>query len=252
MRRKWEIDLLEPSRFQLIIADSIGDKYYIRTSVMGVNYLADFIERFEFVWKRKARIFEYGDGISTIWWARNFPENEIISVGGDKHWFDWVEEMLAKEPPHHVTHVYHEATNYYVTEKDANYDYAHCIDDFNPPFDVIINDGAQREIVGDYILSNADKYINVGGIFLRHDYEMAVLGNWVGFRDKLPEWCRDEMDLGYDGFCHTHPEYTLVTTTGNGLAGNVMEYGGVWRKLDHQWKMKTDAIKEMEANGNKA
>lgn len=253
-RRTWEIDLLNPDRFQLIVSDNKQEVYYIRSSVLAVNYIADFIERFEFVWKRKARIFEYGDGISTVWWARNFPDNEFISVGGDKHWFDWVEEMLAKEAPHHVTHVYHEATNYYVTEHDTNFDYAHCIDDFESPFDVIINDGAQREIVGDYILSDADKYISLGGIYLRHDYEMAILGNWYGFREKLPEWCIDEKDLGYDGFTHTHPGYALVTTTGNGLAGQVMEYGGVWRKLDHKWKMKIDAEAERIKNeiSNKA
>lgn len=242
-RRKWEIDLLDPDKFQIILGEE-PNRYFIRTSVLGVNYVADFIDKFEGTYTRKARILEYGDGVSTLWYAKNFPDNEFYSIGGDEYWFNWMEDELKKLPSHKVTHIFHKATNYYTTELDPDFDYAHCIDDLNPPFDVIMNDGAQREIIGDYILSNPDKYISVGGIYLRHDYEMAILGNWVGLRDKVPEWCRDKMDLGYEGFIHTHPEYAVVTTTGNGLAGYQMEYGGVWRKVDHQNVRKTEAERE--------
>jgi hypothetical protein len=239
MRRKWDINIQNNDNYHLILGEN-PDQYTTRTSPLGINYVADFIERFEETFKRKARIIEYGDGLSTLWFAKNFPDNEIVSVGSDKEWFDWMEEELKKIPNHNIKHVYHKASNLYTTERDEDREYTHTIDSFGQ-FDVIINDGAQREMIGDYILSNADKFISLGGIFIRHDYEMAILGNWVGLRDEIPEWCRDNMDLGYDGFTHTHPEYALVTTTGNGLAGNVMEYGGVWRKVDHQFKRKTDA-----------
>lgn len=241
MNRKYGIDLYRPDDYQIILADKNGDKYFIRISCLGINYLAHFVEDFEDTYKRKARILEFGDGISTIWWAKTFPENEVFSVGGDITWYNWMEEELSKLPPHKVKHVYHEQTNFYTTENINNMDYVKCLEDFNPPFDIIINDGGMREIVGDYVLSNADRLISPGGVYLRHDYEMAILGNWVGFRDKLPEWCRDDKDLGYEGFAHSHPEYSTITTTGNGLAGYVVEFGGVWRRVDHQRTRKVDA-----------
>jgi hypothetical protein len=248
-RRKWQIDLLDPDRFQIILGDE-PNRFFIRTSALGVNYIADFIERFEETYRRKARILEYGDGLSTLWYAKNFPDNEVVSVGGDEWWFNWIEEELGKIGNKNIHHIYRKASNFYTTERDPDTGYTHVIDDWVAPFDIIINDGAQREMVGDYILSNADNFISVGGIYIRHDYEMAILGNWVGLRNKLPEWCRDEKDLGYEGFCHTHPEYSVLVTTGNGLAGECLEFGGVWRKEDFKWHRKLEVEKEADAKVN--
>lgn len=250
MIRKWELNVEDPSRWQYIIGEE-PKRYYLRQSNFSLNYLAYFIENFEDTYQRKARIIEYGAGCTTVWWAKNFPDNEFVAVEGNRWWFDTVNAELKKVHAKNVRLVYYPADENYTTVRDSDLSYSKAIMNFNPPFDLIINDGAQREIIGDFVLRNADSFISPGGLYLRHDMEMAMLGNWVGFReDPLPGWCRDKMDLGYEGFAHDNPAYACVTVTGNHIASMVIEFGGVWRKADFKFIQKMKAEEErLKANG---
>jgi hypothetical protein len=244
MRRKWELNVEDSSRWQYTIGEE-PRRYYLRQSNFALNYQTYFIENFEDTFERKARIFEYGSGCTTIWWAINFPDNEIVSVEGNPWWYETITKELEKVGAKNVKLIYHPADENYTTVLDPDLSYSRSIEEAGGQFDLIINDGAQREMVGDFILRNADKYISKGGLYLRHDYEMAVLGNWVGLREEpLPEWCRDKTDLGYEMFCATHPDYVCTTITGNHIASMVIELGGVWRKADFKWIQRGNAEKK--------
>lgn len=246
-RRRWELNVEDPSRWQYTIGEE-PHRYYLRQSNFSLNYLAYFIENFEETYNRKARIIEYGAGCTTVWWAINFPDNELVAVEGSKWWYDTITEELKKVGAKNVNLQFRYANENYTTVYDPDNRYSRVIDDFGQ-FDLIINDGAQREIIGDHILRNADRFISPGGLYLRHDADMAILGNWVGLREEpLPEWCRDKMDLGYDGFAHTHSEYEHVTVTGNHIASMVTEFTGIWRKADFKWIQKMNAEKRRIEN----
>lgn len=248
MRRKWELNVQDPTRWYADFGKD-PNRYFIRQSNFTLNYLAYFIENFEETYERKARIIEYGAGCTSMWWAKNFPENEYIGVEGSTWWMDKVNEELAKLPPHKARLIYHPADESYTTIMDEDLSYYKTIQEVGGQFDLIINDGCQREMVGDFVLRNANDFISLGGLYLRHDYEMAILGNWVGLRDpnvELPQWCRDKMDLGYEGFVASHPEYACVTVTGNHIATKVIEMGGVWRKSDFMWTQKLNGQKKLE------
>jgi hypothetical protein len=243
-KRKWELNVEDPSRWQYTIGVE-PNRYDLRQSPFSLNYLAYFIENFEETFKRKSRIIEYGSGCTTCWYAINFPDNEFVAVEGDEKWFDVVNQELKKIGAKNVNLIFHPASNYYTTVMDQDLSYSRTIQEVGGAFDLIINDGAQREIIGDFILRNADEFISTGGIYLRHDADMAILGNWVGLREEpLPEWCRDKMDLGYDGFAHTHPQYEHITVTGNHIASMVTEFTGIWRKADFKWIQKMRAEEE--------
>lgn len=248
-RRKWELNVEDASRWQYTIGEE-PRRYYLRQSNFALNYQAYFIENWEDTFKRKARIMEYGSGCTSVWWGLNFPDNEIYSVEGDPWWLETIQKELDKNNIKNVHLVYHEASENYTTVLDPDLSYYKSIEEVGGKFALIINDGAQREMVGDFILSNADKFMDDGGLYLRHDYEMAVLGNWVGLRDKLPDWCRDKMDLGYEEFCARNPKYSCVTITGNHIASMVIEMGGIWRKADFKYIQKMDAEKERLKNEN--
>jgi len=96
------------------------------------------------------------------------------------------------------------------------------------PYDLILNDGCLREMVGDTIMANADRYIAPGGYYFRHDYEKLLNGSWQG-------WHLDpslDVSVGhmYDKFTSEHPNYELLTINGDGKWGFKCEYGGLWRK----------------------
>lgn len=249
-RRKWELNVEDSERWQYVIGEE-PRRYFLRQSNFALNYQAYFIENWEDTFKRKAKILEFGSGCTTIWWAKNFPDNEIITVESGEWWREVVQNELNKIGAKNVRMIYHPADEgHYTSVLDEDLSYSKSIDETEGDFTLIINDGAQREMVGDHILRGIDqgkKYLSEGGLYLRHDYEMAVLGNWVGLRDGTPPvWCRDKMDLGYEMFCATHPEYVCTTVTGNHIASMVIELGGIWRKQDFKWKQKMDNLKEVE------
>ena len=77
--RKWELNVENPSKWGYVIGEE-PRRYFLRQSNFALNYQAYFIENFEDTFLRKARILEYGSGCTTVWWAMNFPDNEIVSV----------------------------------------------------------------------------------------------------------------------------------------------------------------------------
>ena len=230
------IDLANPDKYS-IVKEEPPKQFTIQISSLGMAFIEKFCECMRESVGRGLRILEFGSGCSTVFFGNYFKEDEIFSIEGNQEWFDKVEKWLKEDGVSNVTHLFHEQTNQYTSIDENNMDYILCTKDLPKPFDLIINDGGMREIVGDFILENADEYLSKGGLYIRHDYEMAILDNWVGFRlDPLKPWVKDKRDLSYDSFCATHPGYELLTTTGNGRAGYLCEFGGVWRRLDYKWK----------------
>ncbi len=189
---------------------------------------------------RKIKILEYGSGESTICLATMFPEAAIYSVEGEQKWYDWVNKTMKEKNLLNIQQFFVEQDSNYrpgSTEgtnswgNKYNLEYATIIDRMAPPFDLIINDGGIREIVGDTILNKADQYIAYDGMYLRHDYDMAIQRSWLGSHlNPLPDWVNDKERPCYDNFCATHPKYEMITVSGNGKWGWRCELGGVWRR----------------------
>jgi len=189
---------------------------------------------------RKIKILEYGSGESTILLATMFPQATIYSVEGEQKWFDWVGRMMKEKNLLNIQQFFIEQSSNYRPgatnevnswgEKD-NLEYATIIDRMAPPFDLIINDGAMREKVGDTILNKADLYLAYDGMYLRHDYERALEGAWFGSHlDPLPSWVNDRDRPCYESFCAIYPKYEMITVSGNGKWGWRCELGGIWRR----------------------
>ncbi len=83
---------------------------------------------------RDARIAEFGSGLSTIWFARQF--SEVVSVEHDANWAKLVESKLCKDNLDNVTYLVR-------TPKD----YESSLDRFpNGYFDLILVDGLKRDL----------------------------------------------------------------------------------------------------------
>lgn len=202
------------------------DGHHIQMSPVALSVLNEFIEDRLAKLKRPFKLLEFGSGASTPYFMERYPSIEIYSVEGDSNWYPQVKDWISriKKEGQVVVHEYQEATNYYTSVPDFNINYASCMEKFGP-FDLIINDGAMREIVGDYILANDKQFIAGSGMYLRHDYQKALVGDWVGFNKE-----GRVIPLDYEGFVATHPEYSLITVNGNGVWGYKAEMGGVWRR----------------------
>lgn len=169
--------------------------------------------------KRKIRIMEFGSGVSTVWMGQKWPEYEICSVEGNREWYKQVKEWLEEKGVKNVNLKFVEQeANFRLKVVEVNPDYVYP---FGGDWDLIINDGGIRETIGDETMLRADKLLRIGGIYLRHDYEKAITGQWIQTGHK---------ELGYDGFCAWNDGYELITITGNGVWGYLCELGGIWRK----------------------
>lgn len=170
--------------------------------------------------KRNIRLMEFGAGVSTIWFGKHLQnEGEVFSVEGDKKWYERVKGWIMEEGLTNIHLKY--------TKQDANFRLPivtvneNYIYPFDGSWDIIINDGAIRETIGNETMKRADQLIREGGVYLRHDYEKAVRGDWI-----QTGWER----LGYDKFCAENSNYELITVSGNGGWGYKCELGGIWRK----------------------
>jgi predicted O-methyltransferase YrrM len=197
------------------------DGGFIQMSPLALSLLDEFIRDRQTHLDRPFRLLEYGSGVSTAYFVSKYPEIEVYSVEGDKEWFKNVKTWVTPKK-----YKYHQATSFYTTKPDCNIDYITCMEEFGP-FDLILNDGAQREMVADYIFANPEKFIAQGGMYLRHDYEMMVLGNWVGYH--LPDMAQTGEE-----FVSNHPDYSMVTINGNGKWGYICELGGVWNRINYK------------------
>lgn len=195
----------------------------IQMSQLALSLIDLFIQERKDELNRPFRYLEFGSGASTAYFATKYPDIEIFSVEGDKEWYEKVKTWVKPK-----VYEYHEATNYYTTKNDCNMNYINCMEKYGP-FDLILNDGAQREMVADYIFANHEKYIADKGIYLRHDYEKYLIGDWVGYH--LPKIFDTEFKpYTAESFALEHPEYSSITINGNGRWGWRAELGGVWKR----------------------
>lgn len=207
---------------------SAGYQYNGKSPEMSPLVMA-FIK--EFIGERQlkafgyVRILEYGSGTSTIWLGKTFPEDNIFSVEGDEAWYEYVGESINKERLDNVTLFFAKQTEKYGHGEEFNPAYANGPLEFGP-FDLIINDGGAREEVWDTIKDRLDDILNVGGLYLRHDYEKYICDIWRG----------NDLDGGkiqnaYEKFCAENENYSLITIPGcQAKWGFMCEAGGVWRR----------------------
>lgn len=192
---------------------------HVQMSPVALSVLNEFIRDRQKKINRPFKLLEFGSGASTSYWSVKYPEIEIYSVEGDREWFELVKTWATPR-----IYEYHEATNYYTTDPKFNNDYVISIMKYGP-FDLILNDGAMREVVGNYILSNHENFLYPGGMYLRHDYEKAIVGDWLGF-----DQFGNKPPLDYGRFVSDNPQYSLITVSGNGRWGYLAELGGVWKR----------------------
>jgi hypothetical protein len=207
------------------------DKELCQISPVAMEWIEKFVNQVKHLKKRdKAKILEFGSGVSTITLAEMFPEDEIVSIEEQEKWYKLIKGWLEERELKNVNLIYEKVKirNFYVLDEDTNLNYLHVAEKYRP-FDLIINDGNMREYVGDSILNDADNWLTEGGLYLRHDYEKTFLDVWIGPRITGADWV-DGSGLCYAQFCGTHPGYELLTVGGNGVWGFKAELGGVWRK----------------------
>jgi hypothetical protein len=207
------------------------DKEFCQVSPVAMEWIEQFVNQLKHLRKRKkAKILEFGAGVSTVTLAEMFPDDEIISIEENKKWYENVKKWLKERKLKNVNLIFEEVLirNYYRFDETTNLNYFHIAEQYKP-FDLIINDGNMREYIGANILENIDSWLTKGGLYLRHDYEKALAGVWIG-HTPLPvmDWFNGS-GLGYDMFCGTHPGYALLTVGGNGKWGYKAELGGIWR-----------------------
>jgi len=212
------IDLSNIDRFTSTI-----DRHPSQISPLALNWTDEFLRDRKHRLDRPLKILEFGSGISTIWFGLNFSEDEIVSMEGDVGWYELVKNWMRDKNITNIRYLYQPQTNLYTT-----------VDEVNPlyfeeavqtaPFDLILNDGGMREEIGQRVMADIDNLLTVGGVYLRHDYEKLLRGDWVGFYrgEKHPH--------EYDKFCGEHDGYELITVSGNGKWGYRCELGGIWRK----------------------
>lgn len=102
----------------------------------------EYLNQFDYSQKR---IFEYGCGNSSLFWAQR--AKEVISVDNNK---DWHEKIHKKKPK-----------NLRVLLEENLDSYAECIENYGK-FDIIIIDGYNRNKCGEYAL----KHLNDGGFIV--------------------------------------------------------------------------------------
>lgn len=203
----------------------------IQMSPVAVEWISTFLKELkEKRGGKKLKIIEFGSGISTLVLAQLRPDDEIVSIEENKEWYENVKSWLKEKNIKNVNLIFEEVLdrNYYIFDENTNTNYFHVAEQYRP-FDLIINDGNMREYVGDSILDDIENWLTVGGLYLRHDYEMSFSHTWTGPHVVgSMDWINGT-DFCYANFCATHPGYELLTINGNGKWGYKAELGGIWR-----------------------
>ena len=191
------------------------DGHALQMSDASLATIHDFLHYRIYDLKEDVKIFEYGSGVSTIWLGKTFPETKIVSVEGGKVWLGLVTKWVSDMSLSNVTVVYREAgANWRDPNAPLDREYLTELDRHDPPYDLIINDGCARGMVERAVSDNLDRYLKPGGLYLRHDYEHFMKGDWVA---------PDEAE-------ENKKEYWPVTVCGNGRWGIFAEFGGIWRR----------------------
>lgn len=131
--------------------------------ISWITYPAiDYLDNIDFT---GCRIFEYGSGASSLWWAKK--AKQVTSVEMEKDWFDHVISMVPE--------------NVVVVHCPDGSRYPGVINDFEDFYDVIVIDGAERYQCalhavpkltehGVIILDNTDWYPNTAKTLREHGF----------------------------------------------------------------------------------
>lgn len=93
-------------------------------------YTYSFLHFLEGKVKEEMRIFEYGSGYSTIWWAKR--ASSVVACEHDAYWYQSLKSKLpANVVGHHVP-------------LDYDGEYSKCIKQYSKEFDIVIIDGRDR------------------------------------------------------------------------------------------------------------
>lgn len=128
-----------------------------RPALPWISYSA--IEELSRNLNKKARVLEFGSGMSTIWYAKH--AGEVFSVEDCKPWFDKVSSIIQQNNIKNVNLAYFE-------DQDR---YSKFMKDDNFGFDLIMVDGNYR----DACVSNAINLLRPGGIFYLDNSDRGII-----------------------------------------------------------------------------
>lgn len=158
---------------QNLASSLMSSSYLVGTGLLGSWVIARYAEEFFYDesgevnpwWGRSVidlvkkhlnkslRVFEWGSGNSTLFWARNVKE--VVSVDHDRHWH----EKMSEAVPGNVI------LKYYELEYGGRY--CKAVLDEEGGFDIILIDGRDRVRCA----RNAVQRLNAGGIIIWDDTE---------------------------------------------------------------------------------
>jgi len=101
------------------------------------------------------RVFEFGSGNSTLWWAKRV--STVLAVEDSRHWYEYVCKKLPKN------------VNYQLAETEAQY--VACLSQSASSFEVIIMDGSYRE----RCLEHATEHLTDDGVLVVDNSDWASL-----------------------------------------------------------------------------
>lgn len=123
---------------------SFSTKQSIDSSKMPIPWMTySFISFIEKRLSSKMRVFEYGCGNSTLWWA-----TRVKSVVSCEHNYDW-HNRVKMISPHNVI-IKH-------CELDSNGSYSQSIRSYGKKFDIVVIDGEERIKCAESCLESLDK-----------------------------------------------------------------------------------------------
>jgi hypothetical protein len=143
--------------------ESIKRGYPCRTDgseLPWINY--PVIQLLENRIKNDLRVFEYGSGYSTLFFAR--LANTVVSVENDHTWFDYMKARI----PGNVTLLYR--------KKDKDGMYCRSISENRGDYDLVLVDGKDRE----NCVKQAFEFLSARGVILLDDSERPQYAESIG------------------------------------------------------------------------
>jgi protein-L-isoaspartate O-methyltransferase len=135
------------------------------------------------------RVFEFGSGMSTLWFAKRC--REVISVESDTHWHQVVTKQCRAMQNVRIIHA---------TSKE---DYLGAISSAGGKYDMILVDGLYRNDC----LDLARPYLNPGGLLVVDDTDMIPY-----LADRIKQLFSDSRILAFRGWVsgNLHPHETTM------------------------------------------
>lgn len=120
-----------------------------------IHFLNQRLTKYRHTPNSKLRVFEFGSGNSTLWWAK--LATEVVAVEDDQDWYAYI----AKNMPPHAT--------YHLAKDQATY--LRALLDETRGFDVIIVDGSYRPAC----IEICSEKLSEDGIIVVDDTEWDIL-----------------------------------------------------------------------------